>query len=243
MEAKLTLQIKNIYKSFKNETTVTKVLEDITFSTNQGEFVSILGQSGCGKSTLLRIIGGFEKPDNGAIYKNEAKIAKPSKDIMMIFQDEHQLFPWKTLKENIIYAIKKTATNYDRSIASEKTSYSLNETGLDDFADHYPGQLSGGMKQRAALARALALDSSVLLMDEPFSSLDYFNRKNSQEFLLKFWEKNKTTILFVTHDIDEALMLSQKIVILNKHSHKINSILSLGSDAQVSKEYLEKLIL
>ncbi len=239
----MTLHIKNIYKSFKNETTVTKVLEDITFNTNQGEFVSILGQSGCGKSTLLRIIGGFEKPDNGEIRKDEFKITRPSKDIMMIFQDEHQLFPWKTLKENIIYAIKKTATDYDRNTASEKASYSLNETGLSEFADHYPSQLSGGMKQRAALARALALDSSVLLMDESFSSLDYFNRKNSQEFLLKFWERNKTTILFVTHDIDEALMLSQKIVILNKHTHKISNILTLGTDTQLSKEQLEKLIL
>ena len=239
----MTLDIKHIYKSFQNETTVNKVLEDITFSTNQGEFLSILGQSGCGKSTLLRIIGGFEKPDNGGIYKNENKITKPSKDIMMIFQDEHQLFPWKTLKENIIYAIKKTATDYDRSIASEKTLYSLNETGLDEFADHYPGQLSGGMKQRAALARALALDSNVLLMDEPFSSLDYFNRKNAQEFLLKFWERTKTTILFVTHDINEAIILSQKIIILNKHTHKINKILDAGSANQLSKELLEKLIL
>ena len=239
----MTLDIKHIYKSFQNETTVNKVLEDITFSTNQGEFLSILGQSGCGKSTLLRIIGGFEKPDNGGIYKNDNKITKPSKDIMMIFQDEHQLFPWKTLKENIIYAIKKTATDYDRSIASEKTLYSLNETGLDEFADHYPGQLSGGMKQRAALARALALDSSVLLMDEPFSSLDYFNRKNSQEFLLNFWERTKTTILFVTHDIDEAIMLSQKIIIINKHTHKINKILDAGSANLLNKELLEKLIL
>ena len=162
---------------------------------------------------------------------------------MMIFQDEHQLFPWKTLKENIIYAIKKTATDYDRSIASEKTLYSLNETGLDEFANHYPGQLSGGMKQRAALARALALDSSVLLMDEPFSSLDYFNRKNAQEFLLKFWERTRATILFVTHDINEAIILSQKIIILNKHTHKINKILSAGSANQLNKELLEKLIL
>ena len=111
MEAKLTLHIKNIYKSFQNETTTNSVLEDITFSATQGQFISILGQSGCGKSTLLRIIGGFEKPDHGGIYKNEDIITKPSKDIMMIFQDEHQLFPWKTLKENIIYAIKK---NCDR---------------------------------------------------------------------------------------------------------------------------------
>ena len=239
----MTLHIKNIYKSFQNETTTNSVLEDITFSATQGQFISILGQSGCGKSTLLRIIGGFEKPDNGGIYKNENIITKPSKDIMMIFQDEHQLFPWKTLKENIIYAIKKTATDYDRSIASKKTLYSLNETGLGEFADHYPGQLSGGMKQRAALARALALDSSVLLMDEPFSSLDYFNRKNSQEFLLNFWERNKTTILFVTHDIDEALMLSQKIIIMDKHTHKISNILNSDSNSQLNKGQLEKLIL
>ena len=139
--------------------------------------------------------------------------------------------------------LKKTATDYDRSIASKKTSFSLNETGLGEFADHYPGQLSGGMKQRAALARALALDSSVLLMDEPFSSLDYFNRKNSQEFLLNFWERNKTTILFVTHDIDEALILSQKIIIMNKHTHKISNILNSDSNSQLNKGQLEKLIL
>lgn len=191
--------LKNVIKEYENGGKTLKVLNGLNLEVKSGEFVSILGPSGCGKTTLLKVIGGFEEG------------RKPSRNIFMIFQDFNQLFPWRTLGDNIFYGIRKTSGK-SKAEAREKAKKSLREVGLEDFYNYYPHQLSGGMKQRGALARALAVDSQVLLMDEPFSSLDPDSRKAAHQLLLKLWRERKLTIIFVTHDLEEAQFLSDKIL-------------------------------
>jgi ABC-type nitrate/sulfonate/bicarbonate transport system ATPase subunit len=241
----MSLQTAHLSKSFVKENGERKgILRDVSFTVKTGSFFSILGQSGGGKSTLLRILGGFEPYDAGQIFLNDTAVIRPSKKIMMIFQDYNQLFPWKTVRENILYAIKKTTASYNKAEVVEKADKCLEETGLLDYADEYPKALSGGMKQRGALARALALQTEVLLMDEPFSSLDYFNRKKAQEMLLRLWEQTRTTVVFVTHDIDEALFLSQELAILNIQTKKIEAVQDLQAvPEEQRKRLLEERIL
>jgi len=174
-----------------------------------GEFVAILGPSGCGKTTLLKIMGGFE-PEG-----------KPSKEVFMIFQDFNQLFPWRTLGGNIYYAIRKTSKGITKEDAKKKAMKVLEDVGLETYYQLYPHQLSGGMKQRGALARALAVESKVLLMDEPFSSLDSESKKGAHELLLKLWKEKGITVIFVTHDLEEARKLSGKIIYFEDINGKI----------------------
>ena len=194
------IKLKNVTKEFGSGENRIKVLDNLSLDVKSGDFVSIIGPSGAGKTTLLKVIGGF--------YDD----AKPTKDVFMIFQDFNQLFPWRTLGQNIVYAIKKTRKGITGAEAELKAISVLKEVRLQDFYTYYPHQLSGGMKQRGALARALAVESKVLLMDEPFSSLDQDNKKIAYELLLKIWRKNKLTIIFVTHDLDEAHLLSDKVL-------------------------------
>lgn len=196
------IKLDNVKKIYDNNGTITEVFENLSLDVDSGAFVSILGPSGCGKSTLLKIVGGFEQG------------GKPGTDIFMIFQDFNQLFPWRTLGDNLYYAIRKTNKGLSKGQAKEKAESSLTEVGLSDFYDHYPHQLSGGMKQRGALARALAVDCKVLLLDEPFSSLDKENKDIAHALLLKIWKERQLTVLFVTHDLEEARALSQEIFYL-----------------------------
>ncbi|SDC79644.1 ABC transporter ATP-binding protein [Geotoga petraea] len=197
------------------------VLKNINFKINEGEFISILGPSGCGKSTLLRTVGGFEDFD-GTIKIEERIKEKPGRDVIMVFQDFNQLFPWLTIEKNILFALKHDNKNLKehKSIAKEY----INLVGLKDYADYYPHQLSGGMKQRAAIARALALKPTILLMDEPFAALDAQTRTILQQELLKIWEKVKTTIIFVTHNIQESIILGDKIVVMGTEPGHISKI-------------------
>jgi ABC-type nitrate/sulfonate/bicarbonate transport system ATPase subunit len=204
------IKLSNITKEFNDGTNRHKVLDNLSLDVKSGDFVSIIGPSGAGKTTLLKVIAGF--------YGD----TKPTKEIFMIFQDFNQLFPWRTLGENILYAILKTNKGIAKSDAAIKAHSVLADVSLDEFYNYYPHQLSGGMKQRGALARALAVDSKVLLMDEPFSSLDVENKKIAYELLLKIWEKNKLTIIFVTHDIVEARLLSDKVLYFEDLNHKIS---------------------
>lgn len=233
------LEIQNLSKTFFSESGCKTVLKNLFLSVAPGEFIAIVGTSGCGKSTLLRLIGGFDKPDSGTILLDAKPVTIPSKDIMMIFQDYEQMFPWMSVEENIRYAIKKTTEHFDAKQIQPIIDSCLSDTGLTEFRNYYPSHLSGGMKQRGALARALALRSDVLLMDEPFSSLDWLNRQNAQKLVKELWIKNKNTILFVTHDIEEALFLAQKTAVLDAQTHTIKAV--LDNETQ-TKESLMRLL-
>lgn len=203
------IKLRNITREFQSGENTIRVLDHLSLDVKSGEFVSIIGPSGCGKSTLLKTIAGF--------YGD----TKPTKDIFMIFQDYNQLFPWRTLGQNILYSITKTNKSVNKETAIIQAKDALKDVGLNHFYDYYPYQLSGGMKQRGALARALAIKSKVLLMDEPFSSLDSDNKKIAYELLLNIWKEKKLTIIFVTHDLEEAKLLSGKILYFKDLNGKI----------------------
>ena len=203
------IRLSHITKEYLHEEGSVRVLDNLSLEVSSGEFVSIIGPSGCGKTTLLKLIGGFDGS------------ARPAKEIFMIFQDFNQLFPWRTLGSNLSYAIRKTAKGIGKEAARRKAEEALDEVGLLKFYHYYPHQLSGGMKQRGALARALAVESKVLLMDEPFTSLDAANKEVAYELLLNIWRKKKITVIFVTHDIEEAKRLAGKILYFEDLNGKI----------------------
>lgn len=214
------LDIKKISKNYKNGDKINRVIGEISFNIKKGDFVSFVGQSGCGKTTLLKLISGILKVDSGEIFVEDKKIIKPDKNIGMVFQD-FSLFPWLTVKENMEFGLKISNTN-DKE-RNKIVEHYLNVTGLKEFADTYPKSLSGGMKQRVAIARTLANKPKVILMDEPFGSLDSLTRSSMQEFLTNLWEKEHKTIIFVTHDVEEALFLSNRVYVLDKRPTKIKN--------------------
>ncbi len=236
------LEISHLYKTYHNASNREdcQVLSDINLSIKEGEFLVILGQSGCGKTTLLRLIGGFLLPDSGSIFLDGQAVKKPSSQMIMVFQNFDQLFPWFTLEKNITYALKKTGKENCASIRTKLACHYLEMTGLLEVKDHYPHTLSGGMKQRGALARALALEPRLLLMDEPFSSLDYLTRTQLQITLKELADKNHSTAVLVTHDIEEALFLATRIAVLNRSSHGISHIYDHLNDRRHLKEELEE---
>ncbi len=206
------IKIENLSKKFINNGKKLLAISNISFEVREEEFVSIVGPSGCGKTTLLKIIAGLEEPTEGRIFVDSKEVKEPGLDRGIVFQ-ESPLFPWKKLLENIKLAlrVKGITKRNEESLAKEY----LKKMNLSDFADFYPKELSGGMKQRASLARTLALNPKILLMDEPFGSLDAQTRIMIQEELLKIWENYKKTVLFVTHSIEEAIFLSDKIIIFS----------------------------
>lgn len=212
--------LKNISKSFSNDSGMLKVLDRVNLEIAEGEFLGVLGASGSGKSTLLRLVAGFEQPDSGGIFLDGLEITGPGIDRVMIFQDFNQLFPWMTVLGNVLLPLKVNQPQLLADEQKEKALGFIKMVKLDGFESYYPHQLSGGMKQKAALARALALNPEVLLMDEPFGSLDAQTRNNLQQTLLEIWEKTGVTIIFVTHDLQEALILSDRIAVLSKREHR-----------------------
>ena len=238
----MTLKLSQINKSFPSESGSRRVLDRLDLCVENGEFVAVLGQSGCGKSTLLRIAGGFEPPDSGSVLLGNAPVVSPSQKMIMLFQDFNQLFPWMTLQQNLLFALRKTAPGMGKEQALQLVHSCLEQTGLGGSADCYPYQLSGGMKQRGALARALALSPEVLLMDEPFSSLDYLTRRNAQDTLKKLWSRGGLTVLFITHDIGEALLLAQKIAVFDLRSRRIGYIFPNDGTVLDLKTRLEELL-
>lgn len=208
------MDVKGLCKRFQTSKSEITALHDVNFRVRQGEFLAVIGPSGCGKTTLLRCIAGLESPSLGEIRINDRPVTGPGTDRMMVFQDFNQLFPWLTVRDNILFPLKivhKGKNNIERKVLAE---YYLELVGLADYGHMYPHQLSGGMKQRVTIARALALSPKVLLMDEPFGSLDAITRTNLQEELLNIWEKTGVTIIFVTHNIEEAIMLADRIMVL-----------------------------
>lgn len=205
------ISIKGIGKTYQTGKTTFRALDDIDLNIGANEFVTILGPSGCGKSTLLRIVAGLEEANEGEVGLDGEYVVGPGADRGMVFQS-YTLFPWLTVRENIEYGPKlKGVPILERRAIS---NHYLRITRLEAFANRFPKQLSGGMKQRVAIARALANGPKVLLMDEPFGALDAQTKVEMQECLLDVMEKEKTTVLFITHDIDEAIFLSQRIVVM-----------------------------
>lgn len=218
------LEIINVRKEYQSNNQKVEVLEDINLVIEKKDFITILGPSGCGKSTLIRCIGGFEQPSSGSILLEGKIINEPSLNSIMVFQSFEQLFPWKTVIQNVLYPLK--VNNRQNSSENEEIAkHFISMVGLEKFMNHYPHQLSGGMKQRVAIARALALKPKILLLDEPFASLDAFTRNTLQQELVSIWMKTDVTIIFITHSIEEAILLGNRIIVMGKNPGKINEII------------------
>lgn len=215
------LSIKDLKKSFKTDDGELVAIEDFDLDVEEGEFVSLLGPSGCGKTTVLRMVAGLDRPTSGTIYLKDKKIVEPGLDRGMVFQ-EFALFPWRTVKRNIEFGMELTRISKDER--HDRAQRYLEFVGLKGFENAHPHELSGGMKQRVALARALANKPDILLMDEPFGALDAQTRNLMQKELVRVTEKTGKTVLFVTHSVDEAVYLSDRIVVLSARPAKIKNI-------------------
>jgi NitT/TauT family transport system ATP-binding protein len=218
MVVKPGFRIERVGKWFPNGKASEKVLHDVTFDVGQGEIVAILGPSGCGKSTLLNLLGGFERPDEGLVLFEDQPVAGPTRERVMIFQ-QYGLLPWRTVRKNVELGLEKTGLSAEERRKRADETIAL--VGLADRMDHFPHQLSGGMQQRVALARALAVKPKVLLMDEPFGALDTFNRYHLQNELLRLQASEKLTVVLVTHDIDEAVFLADRILVMMANPGRI----------------------
>lgn len=221
------LELRNISKNYGTGEDLITALDDVSLTVEDEEFVSILGPSGCGKSTLLRIIDGLLEPTAGDVIIDGEEVSGSGQDRGMVFQS-FNLFPWRTVRANIEFGLEIGGTPKEerRRIANEY----IDMVGLTDFGDSYPKELSGGMQQRVGLARALAIDPELLLMDEPFGALDAQTRELMQTELLKIWSNDQKTSVFVTHDIEEAVFLSDRVVVLTDRPGRIHEIIDVPFD-------------
>lgn len=208
------LKIEHLNKTYLDQANANNVLNDINLEIRKKEFLCILGPSGCGKTTLLRCLAGFEQFEGKILVNGESKTV-PGTDRIMVFQDFNQLFPWKTIKENIKFPLKLKGIK-SRDTLEDLAKEALNKVKLFEYADYYPHQLSGGMKQRVAIAKALALKPEIILMDEPFAALDAMTRRTLQDELLTLSEAEDCTFIFITHNIQEAICLGKRIIVFGK---------------------------
>lgn len=222
MSEKKHLIINKLYKKFKVDNEEVTILNNINLDIEQGEFITIVGHSGCGKSTLLKIIAGLESSTEGNITYGDEELKDPDTTRGMVFQ-EHRLLPWLSIKENVGFGL----LNYSKEKKNELVNKHIELVKLSDFANAYPSQLSGGMSQRAAIARGLVSNPEILLLDEPFGALDALTRIQMQEEILNIWEKEKTTMILVTHDIDEAIYLGQRIIVLSSRPGEVKEIIKV----------------
>ena len=205
------ISVNGVNKVFRTPDREVIALKDINLDINKGEFVCLLGPSGCGKSTLLNAMAGFSLPSSGEIHVDGKKIIAPGPDRGMVFQ-EYALFPWMTVAQNITFGLE--VQGMDKKAIGEKVDQLLETLHLTDFRERFPKDLSGGMRQRVAIARVLAIDSPIMLMDEPFGALDALTRRNLQDELLRIWKAFGKTIVFVTHSIEESIYLADRIVVM-----------------------------
>jgi NitT/TauT family transport system ATP-binding protein len=212
------LEVSGLRKSYTKNGQPLQILDVERFAALEGEFITVIGPSGCGKTTFLHIMGGFIPAEAGSIRVYGTEVQGPGPDRGMMFQ-EFALFPWKTVAGNVAWGLE--AQGAPRAQIDQVVAKYLEMTGLADFRNHYPAELSGGMKQRVALARVLAFDPKVLLMDEPFGALDAQTRETMQEEVTLLWERTKKTIVFVTHDIEEAVYLGDRVVVLSARPGRI----------------------
>jgi bicarbonate transport system ATP-binding protein len=230
------LRFDGLGKTYPTPTGPYPVLENINFDVHQGEFICVIGHSGCGKSTLLNMVSGFATPTSGAVLLNGKPIEKPGPDRMVVFQG-YALLPWLTAYENVYLGIDSVKPTLDKSEKHEITMEHLELVGLTQAAEKKITQISGGMKQRVAIARALAIRPEVLILDEPFGALDAITKEELQEELLKIWNTQKCTVLMITHDIDEALFLADRLVMMtNGPAAGIGEVLTIPFPRPRSRE-------
>ncbi|MCD8487372.1 MAG: nitrate ABC transporter ATP-binding protein [Desertifilum sp.] len=226
-EAKPFLVLDNLSKVYPTPTGPYTVLENVNLTVSEGEFICLIGHSGCGKSTLLNMVGGFTQPTTGEVRLPTGVVTQPGPDRMVVFQN-YSLLPWKTAFENIYLAVKSVFPHKSKKEKIEIVREHLALVGLEEAADKKPTQLSGGMKQRVAIARALAICPQVLILDEPFGALDPLTREDLQEELLEIWRRHQVTVLMITHDIDEALFLADRLVMMtNGPAATIGEVLNI----------------
>ena len=213
------IEVSHIGKAFTNSGKSLQVLEDIDFTVNQGEFICIVGQSGCGKSTLLRAIAGIDTKHTGSVRVLDKDVEKPSRHIGVIFQ-ESRLFDWLTVEQNIGFALNGVGTREKQAIVQQN----IDAVGLKGFEKAYPYQLSGGMAKRVSIARALVNNPDVLLLDEPFGALDAFTKIQMQHNMLELQAKNKTTMILVTHDIEKAVYLADRVIVMSRKPGRVKTV-------------------
>jgi NitT/TauT family transport system ATP-binding protein len=218
------LDVRHLYKQFGSGERVTTALKDINFRTHRREFLCVVGPSGCGKSTLVRILAGLEEQSSGEVLLQGTPVCGPGSDRGMVFQG-YTLFPWLTVKKNVMFGLE--VNGHDKYESEKQALQWLQLIGLEKFADAYPHQLSGGMKQRVAIVRALANQPRILLMDEPFGALDAQTRCRMQAHLLEIWRKIDITIVFITHDLDEAIFLADRILVLSAHPGEVQELIEV----------------
>ena len=219
------LEVTDLKKHFEINGTAVFVLNDVSFCAGAGEMVCITGRSGCGKTTLLNILAGFHTPSAGTALLNGEPIRKPGPDRCVVFQED-TLFPWLTVRENITFGLK--GRTKDKHYIKREVDRFLSLVGLREFQHYLPREISGGMKQRVAIARVFILQPQVLLMDEPFASLDYHTRREMHDLLVSIWRELGQTILFVTHDVDEAITLADRILVMDRESGRIHEELAVS---------------
>ena len=222
------LEIENLVKSYPTQDKGKfTVLDHVNLTIKEDEYISVIGHSGCGKSTLLKIIGGFEKATSGSVRLDGKEIRKPGADRMMVFQN-YSLLPWLTVRENIRLAVDEVLKNANRAEKISIVNEHLAMVNLTPAADKYPDEISGGMKQRVGIARALAIRPKMLLMDEPFGALDALTRGKLQRQVLDIWEHHRQAVMMITHDVDEAIYMSDRIILMtNGPSANIGEILTV----------------
>jgi NitT/TauT family transport system ATP-binding protein len=244
------LTVSNVNLEYRTRERIVRATHQVSFDVYGGDRFVLLGPSGCGKSTLLKAVAGFIEPTAGSIELDGKPVRGPGADRIVVFQEFDQLPPWKTVLQNVAFPLR-VAKKLSRAEARERALHFLDKVGLAQFADAYPHTLSGGMKQRVAIARALAMQPRVLLMDEPFAALDALTRRKMQEELLRLWDEASFTLLFVTHSIEEALIVGNRILLLTPHpgrvraelnSHQFTKDHSSGDDVQQSVARIHRLL-
>ena len=224
--------VDGIDKRFRSESGVVEALRDVNFAVTEGEFVCIIGASGAGKTTLFRIIAGLEPASGGTVWLDGEPIEGPGMDRGMVFQ-EYGLFPWRTVLKNVTFGLEQRGL--DSTARRDRAQEMIDLVGLDGFEDSYPKELSGGMKQRVGIARALAVDPEILLMDEPFGSVDAQTKGRLHEELLDIWAETSKTVLFVTHDVDEAVTLADRVVVLTGSPGSVHEVVEIDLDRPRSR--------
>jgi NitT/TauT family transport system ATP-binding protein len=234
------LEVSGLTLQYKTKQHLVTATYRVNFSVNKSDRYVLLGPSGCGKSTLLKAVGGYIAPTEGVIRLKGQEIKKPGPDRMMVFQEFDQLLPWKTVRQNVMFPLIASG-KLAAGAAADKAMQYIEKVNLTQFADHYPHMLSGGMKARVAIARGMAMEPDILLMDEPYAALDALTRQKMQDELLQLWDDTRFTVLFVTHSIPEAVKLGNRILLLSPHPGQVKAELPSSGDDDIDPQTGQKL--